>query len=98
VPIVYIWAWHADALHPAPWIFFENGRRRRERETRSAIVFRYQDREISCLRQALDEPAGIFPSAVEVAPVLARKAGAQSCHAVPDVLMPLDHLIPAAGG
>jgi hypothetical protein len=57
-----------------------DGRRRRHGEAATAIRFRDQRGEEARLRQRGDELAGIGPLAIELAPVLAGKLGAERAH------------------
>ena len=50
-----------------------------QRQAGAAVFLGDQRGEIACLGEGVDELGGIFPPLVQLAPVLAGKAGAEFC-------------------
>ena len=69
----------------------EDRRRRRERQAGAAVFLGDQRGEVAGLRERIDEFRRIGVVAVELAPVFARKIGAQTDYRLADVLMAVDH-------
>ena len=85
VPMVYICAWHAAALHGLSWIVSSTAHGGGQRQAGAAVLLGDQGGEVAGLGEGFDELGRVGRLVVELHPVLIGKPLADAPHPLADV-------------